>query len=105
MGSQISEKVKPGVVTGDDVQFIFKAAKENNFALPAVNVVNTDSVNAVMEAAKIVNSPVIIQFSNGGAHFFAGKSLSNDKEFAAIKGGISGALHVHALPKLTESEL
>ena len=93
----ISDNIKPGVVTGDDVQLIFKIAKENKFAIPAVNVVNSDSVNAVMEAAKIVNSPVIIQFSNGGAHFFAGKGLSNDKELAAIKGGISGAHHVHQL--------
>ena len=84
-------------MTGDDVQFIFKTAKDNKFALPAVNVVNTDSVNAVMEAAKVVNSPVIIQFSNGGAYFYAGKGLSNDKELAAIKGGISGAHHVHEL--------
>jgi fructose-bisphosphate aldolase, class II len=93
----ISDTIKPGVVTGNDVQLIFKAAKENKFALPAINVVNTESVNAVMEAAKAVNSPVIIQFSNGGAHFYAGKGLSNDRELAAIKGGISGAQHVHEL--------
>ena len=97
MSEKISDKVKAGVVTGSDMQEIFRIAKANKFALPAVNVVNTESVNAVMEAAKIVNSPIIIQFSNGGAHFFAGKGLSNDKEFAAIKGGISGALHVHEL--------
>lgn len=100
MSSQILEKVKPGVVTGDDVQFIFNAAKQNSYALPAINVVNSDSVNAVMEAAKIVNSPVIIQFSNGGAHFFGGKSLSNEKEIAAIKGGIAGALYVHMMSEV-----
>jgi fructose-bisphosphate aldolase class II len=72
-------------------------ANENNFALPAVNVIGTNSVNAVLETAKAVNSPVMIQFSNGGAIFFAGKSLSNEKENAAILGGISGAMHVHTM--------
>src|SRR5690606_21054061 len=74
-------------------------ANENNFALPAVNVVGTNTVNAVLETAKEVNSPVIIQFSNGGAAFFAGKGLSNDKQQAAILGGISGAMHVHTMAK------
>ena len=96
----ISEYVKAGVATGDDLQKIFKIAKENAFALPAVNVVGTDSVNAVMEAAKSVNSPVIIQFSNGGAAFYAGKSLSNANEKAAIAGAISGAKHVHTLAEM-----
>ena len=97
---RISEFVKPGVVTGDDLQKIFEIAKANQFALPAVNVVGTDSINAVMEAAKSVNSPVIIQFSNGGAAFYAGKGLSNDGERAAIAGAISGAKHVHTLAEL-----
>jgi len=96
----ISEFVKPGVVTGDDVQKIFEIAKANEFALPAVNVVGTDSINAVMEAAKKVNSPVIIQFSNGGASFYAGKGLDNSGEKAAIAGAISGAKHVHTLAEL-----
>lgn len=95
MCKKIFDAVKPGVVTGDDVQTVFKIAKENNFALPAVNVVGTDSVNAVMEAAKEVNSPVIIQFSNGGAAFYAGKALGSEK--AGILGAISGAMHIHAL--------
>ncbi|MBE9491700.1 MAG: class II fructose-bisphosphate aldolase [Bacteroidetes bacterium] len=102
MSEKISDKVNTGVVTGDDVQEIFRIAKENQFALPAVNVVGTDSVNAVLEAAKIVNSPVIIQFSNGGAYFFAGKGLSNEKEKAAIAGAISGAYHVHQMAELYE---
>ena len=92
---KISDQVKPGVVTQQDVQFIFRIAKSNGFALPAVNVVGTNSVNAVMEAAKEVNSPVIIQFSNGGAAFWAGKGLPNGQQEAAILGGISGAKHVH----------
>ena len=96
----ISEFVKAGVATGDDLQKIFEIAKKNQFALPAVNVVGTDSINAVMEAAKSVNSPVIIQFSNGGASFYAGKGLSNENEKAAIAGAVSGAKHVHTLAQL-----
>ncbi|MEZ5195696.1 MAG: class II fructose-bisphosphate aldolase [Bacteroidales bacterium] len=81
----------------DDLQKVFEIAKKNQFAIPAVNVVGTDSVNAVMEAAKEVNSPVIIQFSNGGASFYAGKGLSNENEKAAIAGAVSGALHIHRM--------
>ncbi len=98
--SQTISSIEPGVVTGDQIQDIFRYANENDFALPAVNVVGTNSVNAVLETAKSVNSPVIIQFSNGGAQFYAGKSLANDKQQASIAGGISGALHVHEMAKL-----
>jgi fructose-bisphosphate aldolase class II len=91
---------KPGVVTGDEVQRLFAYAKEKGFALPAVNVVNTSTVNAVMETAAKLNSPVIIQFSNGGGQFFAGKGLSNENEKAAIAGAVSGAKHVHAFAEL-----
>ncbi|MCK5068119.1 MAG: class II fructose-bisphosphate aldolase [Bacteroidales bacterium] len=97
MSNKIFDVVKPGVVTGDDVQKVFEIAKQNEYAIPAVNVVGTNSVNAVIEAAKIVNSPVIIQFSNGGAVFFAGKGLSNEDQKAAIAGAVSGAIHVHAM--------
>ncbi|MDR1758802.1 MAG: class II fructose-bisphosphate aldolase [Bacteroidales bacterium] len=95
MLERISSKVTPGVVTGDFVQEIFRIAKAGQFALPAVNVVGTDSTNAVMEAAKEVNSPVIVQFSHGGAQFYAGKALGNSVTRAAILGAISGAEHVH----------
>ena len=94
---RISDKVKPGVVTGGDLQEIFRIAKVQKFALPAVNVVGTDSVNAVMEAAKAVNSPVMIQFSNGGAYFYAGKSLSNENEKIAVAGAVAGAKHIHQM--------
>ncbi len=97
MATQISEKIKPGVVWGDDLQYIFKIAKEENFAIPAVNVVGTDSINAAMEAARKVNSPIIIQFSNGGGAFYAGKGLSNDQQKASIAGSVAGAMHVHYL--------
>jgi len=97
MSEKISLKVAPGVATGESVQEIFRIAKQEGFAIPAVNAVGTDSVNAIMQAAKEVNSPVIIQFSNGGAHFYAGKFLSNDGEKAAIIGAVSGAQHVHLI--------
>lgn len=89
--------IKPGVVTGEALNQLLRYANEKNFALPAVNVVGTNSINAVLETAKAVNSPVIVQFSNGGGVFYAGKSLSNDGQKAAIAGSISGALHVHHL--------
>jgi fructose-bisphosphate aldolase class II len=92
---KILDVVKPGVVTGTDVQKIFSIAKENGFALPAVNVVGTNSVNSVLEAAKVAKAPVIVQFSNGGAAFWAGKGLNNDNQEAAVLGGISGARHIH----------
>jgi fructose-bisphosphate aldolase class II len=89
--------IKPGVVTGEALNQLFRHANENNYALPAVNVVGTNSINAVLETAKAVNSPVIIQFSNGGGIFYAGKSLSNEDQKAAIAGSISGAMHVHQM--------
>jgi len=95
--SEASFRFESGVATGQAVSDIFRHANENNYALPAVNVVGTDSVNAVMETAQAVNSPVIVQFSNGGAIFYAGKSLSNSNQQAAIAGAVSGAQHVHLL--------
>lgn len=93
----MSHSIKPGVATGDEVQKIFKYAKENNFALPAVNVVSSSTINACLETAAKVNAPIIIQFSNGGGVFNAGKGLSNENEQAAIAGSIAGARHVHLL--------
>jgi fructose-bisphosphate aldolase class II len=93
----MSHGIKPGVATGKEVQKIHQYAKEKGFALPAVNVVGSDSVNAVMETAAALNAPVIIQFSNGGAHFNAGKGLSNENQKAAIAGGVAGAKHIHEL--------
>lgn len=90
-------KFRTGVLHGDEVTELFQYANANNFALPAVNVVGSNSINAVLETAKAVNSPVIIQFSNGGAAFYAGQGLSNDGQKAAIMGGIAGASQVHAL--------
>jgi fructose-bisphosphate aldolase class II len=93
----MSKKFKGGVVTGDEVQAIFDDALENQYALPAVNVVGTNSVNAVIETAAELNSPVMVQFSNGGGVFYAGKSLSNENQKSAIAGSVSGAMHVHAM--------
>jgi len=96
----ILDAVKPGVLFGEDLNKVFEIAKANGFALPAVNVVGTNSVNAVLEAAAKVNSPVIIQFSNGGASFYAGKGCKLDGQGAAIAGAISGAKHVHQMAEL-----
>lgn len=92
-------KFRSGVLFGQEVTDLFNYANENDFALPAVNVVGTNTVNAVLETAREVNSPVIIQFSNGGAVFFAGKGLDNTNQKAAVLGGISGASHIHTLAK------
>jgi fructose-bisphosphate aldolase class II len=84
-------------LTGDQVQELFEVAKKHKFALPAVNIIGTNSINAVMETAKAVNSPVIIQLSNGGAQFYAGKTLNNDNLQACVLGAVSAAQHVHLL--------
>jgi fructose-bisphosphate aldolase, class II len=92
-------RFRPGVLHGDEVTELLRHANENSYALPAVNVIGTNSVNAVLETARAVNSPVMIQFSNGGGQFFAGKGLPNDNLEAAIAGSISGAQHVHLMAK------
>ena len=88
-------KFRKGVLHGDEVTALFDYANEKNFAIPAVNVVGTDSINACLETAKEINSPIVIQFSNGGSTFYAGKGLPNENQKAAILGGKSGAMHVH----------
>ena len=93
----MSHNIKPGVATGREVQEIFKLAKEKGFALPAVNVIGSNTINGVLETAKDLNAPVIIQFSNGGGVFNAGKGLSNEGQKAAIAGSIAGAKHVHEM--------
>ena len=89
--------MKPGIVYGSALEELYQYAKESKFALPAVNVVGTNSINAVLETAKAVNSPVIIQFSNGGGQFFAGKSLKLPNDRAAALGAVSGAQHIHMM--------
>ena len=98
-------KFEHGVITGNQVQEVFNDAKLNQYALPAVNVTNTSTVNAVMETAAEINSPAIIQFSNGGCQFYAGKGLDNKNYQAAISGGISGAMHVHQMSKIYGSSI
>ncbi len=98
--AKVLDVVKPGVLFGDDVRKVFAIAKENNFALPAINVVNTESINGVLEAAAKAQSPVIIQFSNGGAQFYAGRGLKlpgYSGHEAAVLGAVSGAKHVHTM--------
>ena len=92
--TKILDVVKPGVVTGENLQKLFQVARENGYAFPAVNCVSTDTINGVLEAAAKARSAVMIQFSNGGAQFLAGKGMKSDiPQYAAIKGAISGALH------------
>ena len=100
MATRKRTRFRPGVLSGDEVTELLNYANDNDFALPAVNVVGTNSINAVLETAKAVNSPVIIQLSNGGASFYAGKSVDNSKQQASVVGAISAALHVHTVAKL-----
>ena len=93
------KKYRAGVLFGEELNALYQDAKANQFALPAVNCIGTDSINATLEAAAKVNSPVIIQFSNGGAQFIAGKGMPNDNYQANIAGAISGALHIHNVAK------
>ena len=90
-------KFRKGVLHGDEVTALLDHANANDYAIPAVNVVGTNTINACLETAKEVNSPIIIQLSNGGSTFFAGKGLSNENQAAAIAGGISAAHHVHRM--------
>ncbi len=93
-------KFKPGVKYGEELKDLLAYAKESEFAMPAVNCIGTNSVNAVLETAKRINSPVMVQFSNGGAQFFAGKGLPNDKQQASVAGAISGAMHVQKMAEI-----
>lgn len=93
------KKYKPGVLFGEELASLLKDAKENSFALPAVNTIGSNTINATLETAAKVNSPVIIQFSNGGAQFIAGKGMPNGNLEGNISGGVSGALHIHNVAK------
>ena len=93
------KKYSAGVLFGEELEALYNDARDNQFALPAVNTIGTNTINAVLETAAKVNSPVIVQFSNGGAQFIAGKGMPNDNLQANITGGVSGALHVHNVAK------
>ena len=97
--TKVLDKLKPGVLLGKDVSLLFEIAREEGFAIPAVNVTSTSTINAALEAAKEVNSPIIIQVSNGGAAFFAGKSIDNSNQRASVLGAVSAAKHVHLMAK------
>ena len=92
-------KYKAGVLFGEELEALLQDAKDNQFALPAVNTIGTNTINATLETAAKVNSPVIVQFSNGGAQFIAGKGMPNDQLQGNIRGAISGALHIHNVAK------
>ncbi len=93
-------KIKPGIVYGKQLQALFDYAQQKGFAIPAVNVIGSDTINAAMETARDMNAPIIIQFSNGGAYFNAGKGLSNENQQASIAGAVAGAKHIHDLAEL-----
>jgi len=93
------KKYRAGVLYGEELEALYKDAKEHQFALPAVNCIGTDTINAALETAAKVNSPIIIQFSNGGAQFIAGKGMPNDNLQANIAGGVAGAMHIHQVAK------
>jgi fructose-bisphosphate aldolase, class II len=93
------KKYRAGVLFGEELKALYNDAKDNQFAMPAINTIGTNTINATLETAAKVNSPVIIQFSNGGAQFIAGKGMPNDQLQANISGGISGALHIHNVAK------
>ena len=93
-------KLKPGVITGNAVQDLFASCKEQNCALPAVNVINSEAISAALAAARDAKAPIIIQFSNGGAAFYAGKTLGGDKQQGPIAGAIAGALSIHHLAQV-----
>lgn len=95
----ISTKLKPGVIFGPQLKELYDYANAEGFAIPAVNVIGTNTINAVLETAREVNSPVIIQFSHGGASFVAGKGVKNEFQQASILGAVSGAMHIHILAK------
>lgn len=92
-------KYSSGILFGAELEALYNDAKDNQFALPAVNTIGTNTINATLETAAKVNSPVIIQFSNGGAQFIAGKGMPNDQLQGNISGGVSGALHIHNVAK------
>jgi fructose-bisphosphate aldolase class II len=92
-------KYRSGVLFGKELETLYNDAKANNFAIPAVNTTGTDTINAAIETAAKLKSPIIIQFSNGGAQFIAGKGMPNDNLQANIQGAIAGALHVHQVAK------
>jgi len=91
--------VPPGVVTGDNLMKLMEYCRDNAIALPAFNCTSSSTINAALQAARDVQSPVIIQFSNGGGAFFAGKGIKNDKQRGAVLGSIAGAQHVRLMAK------
>ncbi|PBK65575.1 hypothetical protein ARMSODRAFT_960947 [Armillaria solidipes] len=95
----ILDIVPAGVLTGDNVRKVFEYAKENKFAIPAINVTSSSTANAVLEAARDIKSPIIIQVSQGGSAYFAGKGLANDKQQASVAGATAAAHHVRTVSK------
>ena len=98
--AKLPATVKPGVVTGQALKDLLQYAQDNEFAMPGVNIVGTNSINACMEAAAKYGGPIMVTFSKGGGQFIAGKSLDNTDDRASIAGSVAGALHVRAVAEL-----
>merc|ERR1712151_356418 len=98
--AKLPASVKPGVVTGKALTDLLDHAKENGYAIPGVNIVGTNSINACMEAAAKYGGPIVVTFSKGGGQFIAGKSADNTDDAASIAGCIAGAKHVREVAKL-----
>jgi fructose-bisphosphate aldolase class II len=98
--AKLPATIKPGVVTGKALLDLLDNAKSNGYAIPGVNIVGTNSINACMEAAAKYGGPIIVTFSKGGGQFIAGKSVDNANDQASIAGTIAGAKHVHEVAKL-----
>lgn len=96
---EATKQFRPGVLWGQEAKDLLAYCKEKNFALPGVNVTGTNTINAVLETAKAVNSAVLIQFSHSGSQFFIGKGVKNTNEAAAIAGAVAGAKYVHEAAK------
>ncbi|KAK8097793.1 fructose-bisphosphate aldolase- class II [Apiospora kogelbergensis] len=97
MGAQDVLSRKTGVIYGDDVLALFKYAREHKFAIPAINCTSSSTVVASLEAARDAKSPIVLQVSNGGAAYFAGKGVDNKDQFASIQGSIAAAHYIRAI--------
>src|SRR5690606_34089126 len=100
VNNSLIHAVAPGVATGDQVQALFDFAKRGKFAYPAVNVVGTNSINATLETARLVNSPVIVQLSHSGAAFFLGKGVKLEGHQSSVIGAIAAAHYVHNVARV-----
>ncbi|KAF2473322.1 uncharacterized protein BDR25DRAFT_302266 [Lindgomyces ingoldianus] len=97
MGAKDVLSRKTGVIVGDDVLKLFNYAQEKGFAIPAINVTSSSTVVAALEAARDKQSPIILQASQGGAAYFAGKGVDNKDQTASIAGAVAAAHYIRSV--------